>query len=74
MIEKNGKGIKVKIGSVPHPMEPEHYIEWVEVSAGEGACRKLLNPGEKPEADFEIIGKIITARAYCNVHGLWKKG
>ena len=72
VIEKTKNGILVKVGSVPHPMEEKHYIEWIEVIADGKAYRKFLNPGEKPEAEFEIKADKITAREYCNVHGLWK--
>jgi superoxide reductase len=71
VIEKTDKGIKVKIGSVPHPMEEKHYIEWVAVHTDKGIFRKFLKPGEKPEADFEISEDIQKAREYCNVHALW---
>ena len=69
--EKTGKGIIVKVGSVPHPMEEKHYIEWVEVIGQDGVARKFLNPGETPEAAFEIDGDILQVREYCNLHGLW---
>lgn len=72
VIEKTADGFKVKIGSVPHPMVAEHYIEWIEVIADGTAYRKFLNPGDAPEADFKIDATEITAREYCNVHGLWK--
>jgi len=71
VVEKKDKGIKVKIGSVPHPMEEKHYIEWVAVHTDKGIFRKFLKPKEKPEADFEITEKILKAREYCNVHALW---
>jgi superoxide reductase len=71
VIEKTDKGIKVKVGSVPHPMEETHYIEWVAVQTDGGICRKFLNPKEKPEAEFEIRESILGAREYCNIHGLW---
>lgn len=71
VIEKAGNGIKVKVGSVAHPMEAAHYIEWIEVATDGQVYRKHLNPGEKPEAEFPV--KKGTARAYCNLHGLWKK-
>ncbi len=74
VIEKTDTGIKVKIGSVPHPMEQNHYIEWVEIIADGGVCRKFLKPGDMPEAEFEIKAEKIEAREYCNVHGLWKSG
>ena len=69
--EKTDKGIIVKVGSVPHPMEEKHYIEWVEVIGQDGVARKFLNPGETPEAAFEIDGDILQVREYCNLHGLW---
>ncbi|UCC91836.1 MAG: desulfoferrodoxin [Candidatus Aenigmatarchaeota archaeon] len=72
VIEKTDNGIKVKVGSVPHPMEEKHYIEWIEVIANGRNYRKFLKPGEQPEAEFEIKAENIEAREYCNVHGLWK--
>lgn len=72
VIEPTAAGIKVKVGSVPHPMEASHYIEWIEVIADGRAYRKFLNPGEAPEATFEIKAKKIMAREYCNLHGLWQ--
>jgi superoxide reductase len=72
VIEKIAGGIKVKVGSVPHPMEEKHYIEWIEVIADGKAYRQFLRPGEAPEAIFKIEAKTITAREYCNVHGLWE--
>jgi len=74
VIEKTTKGIRVKVGSVPHPMEDKHYIEWIEVIVDGAAYRKFLKPGGKPEAEFEVSGKSILAREYCNIHGLWKSG
>ncbi|MBC7333337.1 MAG: desulfoferrodoxin [Actinobacteria bacterium] len=72
VIEKTKSGVKVKVGSVPHPMEEKHYIEWVEVVSGEKAYRKFLKPGESPEAEFCIDSNDVVAREYCNIHGLWK--
>jgi superoxide reductase len=72
VIEKIAGGVKVKIGGVPHPMEEKHYIEWVEIIADGKAYRQFLKPGEAPEAIFKIEAKTITAREYCNVHGLWE--
>ena len=60
----------VKVGSVPHPMEEKHYIEWIAVTTGDGVLRKLLKPGDKPEADFKA-GQILKTTEYCNIHGLW---
>lgn len=72
VIEPAKHGIKVKVGSVPHPMEAKHYIEWIEVVADGKAYTQFLNPGEAPEATFCIEGGKITAREYCNQHGHWK--
>jgi superoxide reductase len=71
-IEKTADGFKVKVGSVAHPMEAKHYIEWIEVIAGGKTYRQFLKPGEEPEATFCIDADQITAREYCNLHGLWK--
>ncbi len=64
-------GLKVKVGSVAHPMEDSHYIEWIEIISGGQIYRKYLNPGDSPEAVFPVTGEW-TAREYCNLHGLWK--
>ncbi len=72
VIEKTDDGINVKVGSVPHPMEEEHYIEWIELIADGRAYRQFLSPGDTPEALFEIEAQNITVREYCNLHGLWK--
>jgi superoxide reductase len=71
VVEKTGKGIIVRIGSVPHPMEEKHFIEWVEVRDGENLWIQGFRPGEKPEAGFCIDNTNVKVRAYCNVHGLW---
>lgn len=73
VIEKTEKGVKVKIGSVPHPMEEAHYIEWIEVIADGKSYREFLKPGDQPEAEFCVEAENIIAREYCNLHGLWKK-
>jgi superoxide reductase len=65
-------GIKVKVGEVAHPMEEKHYIEWIEIIADGKAYRQFLNPGEAPEATFLIEAANVTAREFCNLHGLWK--
>jgi len=72
VIEKTEDGIKVKVGSVPHPMQEDHHIEWIELIADGRAYRQFLSPGEEPEAVFSIEAQSITAREYCNLHGLWK--
>jgi superoxide reductase len=72
VIEKIDGRIKVKVGSVPHPMEEKHHIEWIEVMADGKAYRHFLSPGEAPEATFAIEADEVTAREHCNIHGLWK--
>jgi len=73
VIEEVSGGVKVKVGSAPHPMEEKHFIEWIEVIAGAKAYRKFLRPGEAPEAMFELkAADIERTREYCNIHGLWK--
>jgi superoxide reductase len=72
VLEKTAQGYKVKVGSVAHPMEDKHYIEWVELIADGKAYRQFLKPGEQPEAEFCIQAEQITAREYCNIHGLWE--
>jgi superoxide reductase len=72
VLEKTGEGVKVKVGSVPHPMEEKHYIEWVEIIEGGKAYRQFLKPGDTPEASFDIQAGQVTAREYCSLHGLWK--
>ena len=72
VVEKVDAGVKVKVGEVAHPMEEKHFIEWVEVIADGKAYRQFLNPGETPEAIFNVDAEQVTAREYCNLHGLWK--
>lgn len=75
VIEKTAKGVKIKVGSVSHPMEDNHYIEWIELIVGNKIWRKFLEPNQTPEAEFEIKIddlKTVQAREYCNLHGLWK--
>lgn len=72
VIEKTSTGFKVKVGSVEHPMEENHYIEWIELVANGRSCRKFLKPGDKPEAEFEVKAEKVEAREYCNIHGLWR--
>ncbi len=74
VVEKAAGGLKVKVGSVPHPMEAKHYIEWIEIAEGGKVSLQYLKPGQPPEAVFAgAAGKVI-AREYCSVHGLWKAG
>jgi superoxide reductase len=72
MMEKVRGGLKVKVGSVAHPMEEKHYIEWIEVIADGKVYRQFLNPGNPPEAFFNIEAEQVMVREYCNLHGLWK--
>jgi superoxide reductase len=73
VIEKTADGIKVKVGAIPHPMEDKHYIQWIEAIDGEIIYRRFLKPGYAPEAGFCLkTAKPVTAREYCNLHGLWK--
>ncbi len=72
VIEKIGDGYKVRVGSVAHPMEEDHYIEWIELISGGLSSRKFLKAGDAPEAIFYIDSEDVTVRAYCNIHGLWK--
>lgn len=72
VIERTATGILVKIGSVPHPMEEKHYIEWIEVVADGRVMRKYLQPGMRPEAEFRCAPTTFSVREWCNVHGLWK--
>ena len=72
VIEKVDGGIKVKVGSIPHPMLEDHSIEWIELIADGKTYRQFLNPGDPPEAIFPVTGDQIAVREYCNLHGLWK--
>jgi superoxide reductase len=72
VVEKTANGYKVKVGSIPHPMEEKHFIEWIELIADGKAYRQFLKPGQAPEAEFCVDAKQVSAREYCNVHGLWK--
>jgi superoxide reductase len=72
VVEKAGGGFLVKVGSVAHPMEDKHHIEWVQILADGTAYRIFLSPGDQPQASFEVSADKVTAREYCNLHGLWK--
>lgn len=72
VIEKVDGGYKVSVGSVAHPMADEHYIEWIELIAGDTCYRQFLNPGDAPEAFFPVSADSVTARELCNLHGVWK--
>jgi superoxide reductase len=72
VVETIPGGVRVKVGSVEHPMIETHYIEWIEVRTADKVHRKNLVPGEKPVAEFKLDEEILSARAYCNLHLLWK--
>ncbi|MDK2922136.1 MAG: superoxide reductase [Desulfonauticus sp.] len=73
VVEKTANGYKVTVGSVLHPMAEEHYIEWIELIADGRSYRQFLKPGDEPVAEFCVQAEKVTAREYCNLHGLWKK-
>lgn len=72
IIEKTDSAVIVRVGEIPHPMEDEHYIEWIEILAYGKNYKKFLKPGDEPVATFKIDAESVIARAYCNLHGLWK--
>jgi len=72
VVEKTDSGYKVKVGSVPHPMEEEHFIQWIELLADDTLLCRFLKPGEAAEATFAVEGDSVAAREYCNLHGYWK--
>jgi len=72
VVEKFNGGVKVTIGSVPHPMEEKHYIEWIEIITDGKAYRQFLKPGQAPEAVFNVAAGSVKAREHCNMHGMWE--
>lgn len=72
VIEQTADGILVKVGSIAHPMEEKHSIEWIELIADGHVYRQHLQPGQAPEAKFCVGGEQLQARSYCNLHGLWQ--
>lgn len=72
IINREGDKVIVRVGEVLHPMEENHYIEWIEILCENACSRKLLKPGNKPEALFVINNNDFLIRIYCNIHGLWK--
>jgi superoxide reductase len=73
VVDISGERMLVKVGSVAHPMEEKHYIEWIELITEDKAFRKFLKPGGKPEVTFCKPDGKFTVREYCNLHGLWKE-
>lgn len=72
VVEPTDGGIKVKVGSVEHPMEEKHFITFIEVLTENKVCRAELKPGQKPEAEFPVNKEdVLEVREYCNIHGLW---
>jgi len=71
-VERVAGSYTVQVGSVAHPMADEHYIEWIELIAGDAVYRRHLSPGDAPQATFETDATAVVARAYCNLHGHWK--
>lgn len=71
VVEQGGDGIVVNVGSVPHPMDPGHYIEWVEVISGPDLLVRGLKPGDEARVTFPVSPTDAKVRAYCNLHGLW---
>ena len=72
VVTVEGNKLIVQVGSVPHPMEAKHFIQWIEVEEGNKIKRVVLKPGDEPKAEFCTAGGSFTVRAYCNLHGLWK--
>lgn len=72
VITKTANGYEIKVGSVPHPMEEKHYIEWIELIADGKSYRQYLKPGDEPKAVFCVEAKEVSAREYCNIHSLWR--
>ncbi len=74
VFEVKGGKVFVTVGAVPHPMLPEHYIEWVSIQTKIGNQRKELKPGDEPKVCFSICedDEVLAVYAYCNLHSLWK--
>lgn len=74
VISQQGNIVTVTVGSVEHPMIPEHFIEWISLETNKGNQRKLLKPNTAPKAQFALLDgeEVVAAYAYCNLHSLWK--
>ena len=72
VVEKDDGTVEITVGSTLHPMEEKHYIEWIEAQTEDKTYIKFLKPGDEPKADFKIDEKVVKAREFCNIHGLWK--
>ncbi len=73
VVTEDGDEVIVNVGDVPHPMEDDHWIEWIELVADDGVMRKHLKPGDQPEARFPKPRGAYYAREHCNKHGLWAR-
>lgn len=71
IVEETATGLKIKVGSVTHPMQDEHFIEWIEAEVNGKVFRQTLDPGMEPVAEFPLRGDSVKIRAFCNIHGLW---
>lgn len=74
VVKVDGNLVTVTVGSVAHPMEEKHYIEWISLQTEQGNQRKALKPGDAPTVTFALApgDKVLATYAYCNLHGLWK--
>ncbi|MGB9707016.1 MAG: desulfoferrodoxin [Microgenomates group bacterium] len=73
VLEETAGGVKVRVGSISHPMEETHFIQWIEAITKDGNMKRFLNPGDQPEAEFSVKEEeILAVREFCNIHGLWK--
>jgi len=73
VVEKTAEGYRVTVGEVLHPMTEAHYIQWIELITDKNeVLRKYLTPSDKPVAEFKTDAKVVYAREYCNLHGLWR--
>lgn len=73
VLEFSGDTLHVKVGKAPHPMTPQHYIEWILVRTEDGGLYRTNTPDDLPEAIFTLNqDKVVEVYAYCNIHGLWK--
>ncbi|MFN3527759.1 MAG: desulfoferrodoxin [Candidatus Altarchaeaceae archaeon] len=70
VVEKTGNTVRIQVGSVLHPMEDKHYIEWIEIQTDNKMFRMSLKPGDEPKAEFKVE-EVLLVMAYCNIHGLW---
>ncbi len=72
VVERTAGGLKIRVGSVAHPMTEAHWIGWIEVDVDGLVLHRDLVPGDAPEAFFPIDGRRVAVRAWCNLHGMWR--